>query len=137
MTERDAFKFGFLMQCAQDGLTEEQTRERLIKTAATIRAHQQMEKQAAIPGAGVAGQVVGEGIEGASRLGSAVLGQWPLAALALAGIPVGLGMGGGYAAAQLRGEGYDKDLAKTDEEIAEYYRAIDQLRRSRRQSQMA
>jgi len=136
MTERDAFKYGFLMQCEQYGLTEEQTRDRLVKTAATIRAHQQMEKQAA-PGAGVAGQIVGEGIEGASRLGSAVLGQWPLAALAMVGLPVGVGMGGGYLASQLRGETYDKDLAKTDEEIAEYYRAIDQLRRSRRQRQMA
>lgn len=106
MDDKDAFKFGFLLRCAQEGLTPQQTRERIEKTAALSK----------------------EGWNPLKPVGT--LGRGALLA-ALVGPPV-LGTLGGYTLATTSDDSYDIDEAKKEEELAEYYRAIDQLARSRR-----
>jgi hypothetical protein len=118
MLSHEAFKFGMLMQCAEEGLSEEATHDRLTKAAALVKT--------AFPGEKFAGD--------AGRLAAGVVSPLMRALFwgAILGPPV-VGTGLGYAAAKTRGAAYDKELAKTDEEIAEYHRAIDQLQRARRQ----
>ena len=118
MTSHEAFKFGMLMQCAEEGLSEEATHDRLTKAAALVKV--------AFPGEKLMTGAVGTAAGAISPLMKALF--WTT----LLGPPV-VGTGLGYAAAKTRGADYDKELAKTDEEIAEYHRAIDQLQRARRQ----
>lgn len=106
MTDKEAFKFGFLLRCAQEGLTPEETRQRIEKTAALKRAD--FDPLAAM-------RSVGKG-----------------ALLTALVAPPAVGALGGYALATAHDDNYDVDEAKKEEELAEYYRAIDQLGRSNR-----
>lgn len=111
MTEREAFQAGFLLKCAEDGLSAEETRAR-IKAAFNW----------AYP--------LGEMIEAPGRVLSAVgpPALYGTAALGIGG-PIALGIGGGYAAAKLTDDDSDVGAAKQEETIAEYQRLADQARR--------
>jgi len=112
MTSHEAFRFGMLMQCADEGLDENETHERLVKAAALLKMS----------------GTFSDMIKALSNVGTA-LGRkafW----VGAAGPPI-LGLGGGWAASKLTSPDYDKESVRTDEEIAEYQRAIDKLRRAR------
>jgi len=140
MTSQEAFKFGFLMQCAQEGLSEEATHARLAKAAALVKVAAASGKSIFVKNAEI--PIIGPIIRGGAGLAAAgIKAVAPFALNAsllalLAGPPL-VGAGLGATAAKLQESTYDKDEAKTDEEIAEYARAIDQLKRSRRQRTLA
>jgi len=110
MTPKEAFKVGFMHKCAADGLTPEQTMER-------IRHAKFMMKAAQTP---ILSDLVSAG-------GTAMKWGIPLALLA----PPVAGLGAGYTLAKMRDETFDKDEAMKKEEIAEYQRAVEKLRRLR------
>lgn len=116
MTEKEAFKIGFLLKCAEEGLAVEQVESRIQQRASSIK------KEAVFGGiANLAGR-------GLSLAGTAVdKAFWP-AMLA----PPLLGIAGAYGLSKAKDDTYDVDEAKKREEIAAYRRAIDQLKRSRR-----
>ena len=121
MTNNEAFKFGFLMQCAEEGLSQEETHERMAKAAALLKT--------ADPVTAIIKELYGLGKGGLKEMSKFVLPAVGIAAAA----PPAVGALGGLTLARMRDSAYDEDEAKTDEEIAEYAKAIDQLRRSRRQ----
>ncbi len=100
MTDREAFKFGFLLRCADEGLSPEQTRER-VKLAYGL------------------GAAAGLAIK--APLAIAALGI-PAAALA--------GAGAGYVGAKLTDPPVDPDEAKKQELIAAYRQQADRARRT-------
>lgn len=131
MTEQEAFKIGFLLFCADAGMSPAQTAEHIEKAAG-------MHKRAAGVGETASNFVSGVG----SGIGTAVAtaagglseaAKWLLgnAKLSLIGGPLA-GLLGGYALANMNDDTFDVDEAKKQEEIAEYRRAIDQLSRSNR-----
>jgi hypothetical protein len=79
-------------------------------------------------------------INAVKTLGSGVIGgvtdlaKWlgPYGLAAAIGGPVVLGALAGGTAAEVTNDEYTKDEARNDEELAEYYRATDQLERARR-----
>lgn len=109
MTPREAFKLGFLQKCAADGLSREETLERIRHARLALMAPP-AEKAAAVedyvPGV--------EAIK--SLLGKAF---WP-AMLA----PPLLGIGAGALASDATSSNYDPAEAKKREELAEYQRAL-------------
>ena len=107
MTDKEAFKIGFLMKCAEEGLTPSQVESRITDSVAII-------KKAETNAWDVLKTVTGK--------------AWPLA-LAAPWVAGGLG---GYALSQAGDEMYSVEEAKKREELAEYYRAIDQLKRAER-----
>lgn len=115
MTPQEAFKIGFLMRCAEEGLTPDQTAERIEKVAAAVKEGK-----------------AGDWIPSPSTFTDPM--KW-LANKALWGtlvVPPVVGGVGGYALATAGDDEYDIEEAKKEEELAAYYRAIDQLARSRR-----
>lgn len=129
LTTEQAFKVGFLLKCAEDGLTLRETNERIKQTIATL------EKRAIIwP------LLAGLGT-GAAWLGGKAIGAIPgtLSAAGTLGIaaPVVAGAGGGYLLA--KGTSADKHLvgdAKQDEILGEYERLADEARRRARLKQL-
>ncbi len=119
MSPQEAFKVGFLLSCADRGLSAEATHA-LVKRAV----------------AGI-GNVVGEMIEAPGRFVSAV-GPTVLNAglLAAVGLPIAAGAGTGWAAAKLTDDDSNVDEAKTDEILAEYQRLTDQARRQAAMKQL-
>jgi hypothetical protein len=113
MSPPEAFKAGFLLGCADLGLSAAETHA--------------LVKRAIGPGAG---KVIGEMIEAPGRVlssvGPAVLNAGLAAAI---GLPVLAGGTAGWAAAKLRDDDTDVDAAKADELVAEYQRLADQARR--------
>ena len=105
MTPAEAFKVGFLRQCAKDGCSPAQLKSR-IKTANAMlkqgNALQDLLKR--IFGAGQVALFAGPPIAGAL---------------------------GGYALARANNDDFDPEEAKKQEELAEYYRATDMLRQNR------
>ena len=115
MNSREAFKIGFLQKCAAEGLTTAETRQR-------IQHAKFMLKCGAVGRTGVAGKAV----DGVGGLLKSVLGAaWPVALLA----PPLVGLGGGAMLAKAQDDTYDKEEARTLEEVSEYQRAIDRLKR--------
>lgn len=113
MSPREAFKAGFLLSCADKGMTADE-------------AHA-LVKKAFGPGAG---NVVGELIEAPGRIISSVgPGLMGAGALAAIGLPIAAGAGVGWGAAKLTDDDSNVDEAKTDELLAEYQRLTDQARR--------
>jgi hypothetical protein len=101
MTDREAFKFGFLLRCADEHLSPEQIRERV--------------KLAYGPALGAAAT--------AGKLGLGALGLGiPLAALGGAGV--------GYVGAKITDPPVDPDEAKKQELIAAYRQQADRARRT-------
>jgi hypothetical protein len=140
MTDAEAFKYGFLLKCAQDGLTETET---------AARIHAAMAKEAVSPAAlwagtkalgkgisntfGLAKDVVSGGAKAVGGVASKTISSIP-AMIALGLVPPTLiGVLGGYTASKLTDNPYTTEQARRDEELAEYYRALDQLDHVRRQ----
>ncbi len=113
MTPREAFKAGFLLRCAEEGLTEAQSAERIrlgCEKAAVDLFEVLSQVGKAVPALGGT----------AARLGAAAL---PVAM-------IGGGMAGGAAghfAGRLLDPGYDAEDLKRQELIAAYDQAADQI----------
>lgn len=103
MTEIEQFKFGFLLRCADEGLSPPQIEER-IKLASVIGG---------IGGAMAAGAKGTAGLLGAGLAGSALLGA-----------------GGGYIAAKAQEQQVDPEEAKQQELIAAFRQHAEQARRT-------
>jgi len=125
MTNNEAFKFGFLMQCAEEGLSQEETHERMAKAAALLKT--------ANPLTAVIKELYELGKGGLKSTSEAVSKAVLPAIGVAAAAPPAIGALGGLTLARMRDSAHDEDEAKTNEEIAEYAKAIEQLRRSRRQ----
>lgn len=110
MTPQEAFKFGFLLRCAEEGLSPDEIADR-IRLGIT--------KQADI------GKI----------LGGVVSGGTNLAALGLAG-SAALGAGGGYMAAKLTEPDADPAEAKTQELISAYRLYADEMARNAKRRRM-
>jgi hypothetical protein len=124
MTPQEAFKFGFLMRCAEEGLQAEEIYE---------RAQQALIK---VANPGIVGAGVGAGASMAWPVvkGVAGLGQTALIGGLLAS--AGLGAGGGYMAAKLTEPDMDAEEAKTQELITTYQLFADEARRNAQRRQM-
>jgi len=133
MTPRQAFKFGFLLRCADENLSDVQTTDR-VKYAmdrlnwdgkTMLPIDQQVvestldawQKQAYDPIGGI-----GKGIGGLASLAKN-LGFWGL----LGG--AGLGAGGGYLAAKMTDKDVDLEEMKQQELIAAYKQQAERIRR--------
>lgn len=128
MTNEEAYKFGFLMRCAEEGLSQDQITER-IKQAS-------LNKTAGI-GSEILGGVKafgGKGVDLAGRLFGSLLSLGKIGLIA--GPPVA-GMAGGYVLGKARSDDFDPEEAKQQELIAEYQRALDQFNRSQRVQELA
>jgi hypothetical protein len=113
MEPREAFKFGFLARCAEEGLTDPEIQDR-IKIAA-------MRKQA-IPS-------IGGLLSGGLDLATGLYGA---GAITAAGLGAGTGIPLGYAAAKLQDPGYDADAIKRQELMTAYGTLTDELDEQRR-----
>jgi hypothetical protein len=119
MTEKEAYKIGFMLRCAEEGLTPVQTELR-VKQASTMTKESQ--------------EGIGTGfIRGAAATASKGLMATlkSLGMLTIVAPPI-IGATGGYMLANAKNDTFDIDEAKKDEELAEYYRAMDMLGRSQR-----
>jgi len=114
LTPEQAFKVGFLLRCADEGLTQDEINQR-VKTAAAMPL---MTKSAIIDRiiSAVPPLLTGTGILAAS-LGTA--------------LPVLGGAGAGYTAAKLTSDTKDDvEQAKQDEITGEYYRLAEEAKRN-------
>lgn len=136
MTDREAFKAGFLFRCADEGLTTEQTLARVKAAVALARAKRASTTGRLVGGAlgGAGGAAVG-GPSGA-LVGGAVGAAPDYAYNLLSWLPIaGLGVaaGGGYLGGRVLAEaGKDPAVvteAATDELLSEYARLTDRARR--------
>lgn len=107
MTAQEAFKFGFLLRCAEEGLTQ-------AEICARIKVAQQ-----GAPGLGTIGTLASTGLHGLKSL----------ALLGLVG-SAGLGAGTGYAAARMTEPDSDPEEAKLQETISTYQLFADAARRN-------
>lgn len=123
MTNEEAYKIGFLLRCAEEGLQPDQINQR-IKQAALQKTAQG--KLLSWLGGG-ANKVLG-GLLGAIMS----TGKYGL----IAGPPLA-GAAGGYMLAKGRDDDFDPEEAKKRELIEEYHRALDQFNRSRRVQKLA
>jgi hypothetical protein len=113
MTPREAFKVAFLYRCADEGLSEEQTRAR-VKSAL---ARAEMEKRA-LPGE----YAVTEAVKG-------ITGWAPWLGLGGLGLAGGLGWAGGGLLADATKNPDAVEEAKADELLAEYARQAERVKR--------
>jgi hypothetical protein len=111
MTKTEAFKLGFLMQCRKEGLDESQTRVRVKQASVMVKT-------------------AGGFMDMVKWLASK--GLW----LGLVAPPA-IGAAGGIALGKAQTTPYSKETARKDEELAEMYRAVDQLEAARRQRDSA
>lgn len=117
MTPRQLFKAEVLAAMAERGHSPAQCAT-LLKAA-----NVQLDKQAFL------GKMLGEGIEGVSRLGSAAL---PIAAVLGAGIPVGAGLVGGHLLAKAQDDDTDVDAIRSEELIQAYRQLAEDAARKAR-----
>jgi hypothetical protein len=112
LTPRQQFKFGFLLRCADEALSDEQTQDR-VKTACDF-----VEKKGIAP------------IRGAADFGKLMMdtlrsaGWYGLGGSALAGL------GTGYGLASLTEKDTDPEEVKKQELIAAYRQQADRVRRN-------
>jgi hypothetical protein len=124
LTPEQAFKVGFLVRCADEGLTTEETAQR-IKSASL------MEKVAlpgilsgALSGVNSTLGILGKGLGFAGAVA-------PAAAITALGVPTLGGAGAGYLAAKATNPDTDElEHAKQDEIEGEYYRLAQEARRA-------
>lgn len=127
MTPHQAFKTAFLMRAADEGLTLEQTHERVKAALAVVRGGEKAATAPAVAaGVGLATAGVGAGY-GAARSVSGLAGP-VLLGLGL-GVPAAAGWYGGKLLAESRKDPLTVDEAKTNEELAELQRLTDRSRR--------
>jgi hypothetical protein len=139
LTREEAFKIGFLLRCADEGLTPEETAQR-IKQASMMNKEGQFPLPWAVSTAGkligLAGTSAATGI--GSFIGSApgrVLGAGaavlPAAGITALALPALGGAGAGYLAAKsTSSDADDLEQAKQDEIEGEYYRLAQEARRN-------
>lgn len=97
LDERQAFKFGFLYRCAEEGLTPVETQARMEKAAAFVKRSTWIADTAnTLAGLGIGGMALG------------------------AGTAIGTGMLGGAALAKATEPDVTPDELKAQEEIAAY-----------------
>lgn len=121
LTEKQAFKVGFLLRCADEGLTMEETHAR-VKAALAKQAN---------PLITGAGKMIG-------GLASLVPGAASLLAAGSIAAPLAVGAGGGYLASKMTQPGDEVlDQAKRDEVIGEYERLADEARRKAKAKRLA
>jgi len=146
MNEREAFKFGFLLKCADDGLNEAQ---------ALVRARVALVKQGQPAAAPAAARAAGLGLGTKTIFGAGAAGI--LASAAKGGLQVflnalkflrdtylhyglplaaGTGLVGGWALSQAMDDAYDKVEAMNEEEIDTLYNAMENMRRAREQREL-
>ena len=133
MTENQAFRFGFLMQCAEEDLNEVETRDRMEKAACMLKL--------AVDPFGALSRLLSSGVDLA---GKAIAPVANMGATALLAGPPLAGIGGGYLLSQMNNDTANPlkvddatDEAQRDEELAELYRAIDQLEQAERRRKQA
>ena len=107
MTPAEAFKIGFLRECARDGCSPEQVQARVKTADAMIKA-------GSITG------TLGDMLKQIFTAGKYTAAVGPPVAGAL----------GGWALARAKNDDFDPEEAKRREELAEYYRATDMLRQN-------
>lgn len=105
LTPREAFKIGFMLRCAEEGLDPAQVQDRIQKAAAVL-----LEKQALLGGL-ISSDDVRSGLGGLANLGIG----------AAMTVPIGIGLLGGYLANRAR-------EADVDEEDVRNRELIDELR---------
>jgi hypothetical protein len=126
LTPEQAFKVGFLVRCADEGLTPEEIAER-------VKAASAMEKLSFIfplmtGAATAAGSFIG-GLPGKALQFAGALA--PAAGVAAVGAPVLAGAGLGYLGAKATAsDSDDLEQAKQDEIEGEYYRLSQEARRN-------
>ena len=127
MTPKEAFKIGFMHKCATDGLTSDQTLERIrhAKAAAVIAAVADGDMTKEGEGFGIIGELLGGGKDLMSWGWNTA---WPLALTA----PPIAGALSGKVLADAQDDTYDEDEARKRELIAAYAQAKEQLERSAR-----
>lgn len=128
-TPEQIIKIGFLLKCAEDGLTIEETHARVKAAISMLKEG----SPAGIIGAIMSG-VYGAGKDVVNTAGKAISAVPALAELGLTvglGAPIVAGGAGGYAAAKLTGDNDKRVLeeAKQDEVASEYERLAEEARR--------
>lgn len=108
MSDLELFKYGFLLRCAEEGLTQEET-------AARIQTALDMTKQAFLDPVGTAKTVINGGLT--------------LGGLGLAGA-AGVGAGAGWLGAKMTEPDADPAEAKTQELIETYRLFAEQAKRN-------
>ena len=128
MTPHQAFKTAFLMRAADEGLTLEQTHDRVKQALAVVRG---AAKTAAAPAlAAGAGAAVTAGAGAAYGLGRGLGGLiGPATAVLGLGLPALAGWTGGKMLAETQKDPLTVDEARTNEELAELQRLTDRARR--------
>jgi hypothetical protein len=121
MKNEEAYKIGFLLRCAEEGLAPDQITDRVKQASLNKRAFPGEKLLAG--GLGAAGKVLGN--------------AFSLAKLGLIAGPPIAGAAGGMALAKARQDDFDPEEAKKRELIAEYQRALDQFKRSQRVQELA
>jgi hypothetical protein len=118
VTEREAFKLGFLYRCAEEGLTAAEAADR---AGLLVKAAQGLGLPARLGGA--AAELPGRAL---SAFGPTLAGAALLAAI---GLPVLAGGAGGHFLARAIDDDTTVDEARADELVAEYRRLTDAARR--------
>ncbi len=128
LNQEQAFKAGFLLGCAEDGLTNQETCFRIKQAIAEVKNNANLEKQA-IAGWLAALLGVGSGLK--SLVGGAMSTASAIGPPFAIGAPVGIGAVTGYGLAKLRQGGPGDLLADTkqDEIIDEYSRLADEAKK--------
>lgn len=119
MTDKEAFKAGFLEKCAVDGLSPDATLARIRHARLTYEIAV-MEKEGAIAAPNPL-SVAGDAVTGGWKA------LWPL----LMAAPPVAGMMAGAGLAKMKNQDYDEDEARAQEELAEYHRALKEMQRIR------
>lgn len=122
LTNREAFKFGFLLRCADENLSPEETQER-IKAAAD---HLHWDGQPRVEAA-----VVEQTLQAWEKRSdvSGVLNFLRSSALGGIGAAAGVGALGGYGLAKATRSQVDPDEIKQQELVAAYKQQTDRIRR--------
>jgi len=133
MNTREAFKIGFLLKCAECGLTEEETRRRAINLLVKQQAEETFVKQAdPIPGVRAAGNILASVanpvVTGLKDFLGKILGMGKT--IYLVAPPIG-GILGGYTLAKMKEDTTSREESRQKELAMEYLRSIGELKRMR------
>lgn len=123
MNTREAFKFGFLLRCAEEGLTVDQISDRTEKLASAMKT------------ADVWNWLKSFGLGAAKAIPWTIGAALKGGALAAGGGAL-LGAGSGYALSKALDDTVDTTEARDEELIAEYHRALQDLLRRRQIGQV-
>ena len=124
LTNREAFKFGFLLRCADENLSPEETQER-IKAAAD---HFRWDGRPRVD-ASLVEQVLQAWEKRSSDTISDLLGLLGSTAVGGLGLAAGVGGLGGYGLAKAMRPQVDADEIKQQELVAAYKQQTDRIRR--------